>query len=118
MFNRPVAAAEFLASLESGSGAADSSELEHRLRTSERRVRLIVEQLPAAVWTTDADLRVTTSIGGGLRALNLMPDEMVGVLLGEHFRGNAKYDAVVDVHRRALAGEELSYESTWHGRDL
>jgi len=118
VFNQSAAAAEFLASLGNGSSAADASELARRLRTSEQRLRLIVEQLPGAVWTTDADLRVTASIGGGLRALNLMPDEMVGVLLDEHFRGNAKFDAVVAVHRRALAGETLDYESSWHGRDL
>jgi diguanylate cyclase (GGDEF)-like protein/PAS domain S-box-containing protein len=86
--------------------------------SSERRLRLILEQIPAAVWTTDADLRVTSSGGGGLGALSILPADVMGMLLDEHFRDHPRRDGVVDVHRRALAGEKLAYETGWFGRDL
>jgi diguanylate cyclase (GGDEF)-like protein/PAS domain S-box-containing protein len=93
-------------------------QMERRLIEEEHRLRVIVEQMPANVWTTDADLRVTSSLGGGLAAVGLKPNQLVGVLLGDHFQGDPRREAVIAVHRRALAGEVLAYESQWADRDL
>lgn len=95
----------------------DRKVLERRLRDGERRLRLIVNQMPVAVWTTDQNLRVTSSVGGGLAALGLLPDQMVGVMLRDHFTGPENED-VLSVHARALAGETLSYEAHWQGREV
>ncbi|MEO8033511.1 MAG: EAL domain-containing protein [Acidobacteriota bacterium] len=92
--------------------------LERRLRDGDRRLRLIVNQMPVAVWTTDQEMRVTSSVGGGLRALGLMPDQMVGILLHEHFAGSLEGDQILGLHARALAGEQLTFESQWQGREV
>ncbi len=39
---------------------------EEALRSSETKLRLILEQLPAIVWTTDTELRLTSGMGGGI----------------------------------------------------
>ncbi|HSP34651.1 MAG TPA: diguanylate cyclase, partial [Thermoanaerobaculia bacterium] len=64
----------------------------------DRRLRLLLEQIPANVWTTDRDLRITSSAG---RAVS------------EDFMSGA-----VDVHERVLRGEPLSFETRWRERDL
>jgi PAS domain S-box-containing protein len=83
------------------------------LRDSERRLRLFIEQIPATLWTTDLDMRVTSSQGAGLRWLGLRQNELVGVLISEYFK-----DRPVDVayHRMALGGESVQRSSEWRGR--
>ena len=84
----------------------------------EQRLRTILDQIPAAVWTTDARFFVTSSMGGALTALGLKPDQLVGASLEEYFRGHERGARVMEVHRRALAGEMLAWETRWGDRDL
>ncbi len=87
-----------------------------RLRESEVRMRLLVEQLPAVLWTTDADMRFTLSLGAGLKSLGLKPNELVGVCLQEFPNGPGKGDlVVVAAHQHALEGESLAFEQMIHG---
>ena len=58
---------------------------EEALQESEARLRLMLEQLPAIIWTTDPKLRITFVQGAGLAALNLEPNQLVGTTLQEHF---------------------------------
>jgi diguanylate cyclase (GGDEF)-like protein/PAS domain S-box-containing protein len=86
-------------------------------KAAESRLRAIVDQLPATVWTVDCDLRVTSSLGGGLSPLGFKPDQLVGgrlpdLPLGEHM------EKTLEVHRRALTGITLQYETRWGDRDL
>src|SRR5687768_6261996 len=63
--------------------------LHRQLRArSERdaRLRLLMEQLPAIVWSTDVRLRVISSLGGGLKALHLLPHPLAEVGLSEYFQ--------------------------------
>src|SRR3990172_4563976 len=39
------------------------------LRKSEAHLRVMVEQMPAVLWTTDTELRFTSSLGAGLAGL-------------------------------------------------
>jgi len=82
----------------------------------EARMRQIVSQMPVAVWTTDRNLIVTTSLGGDLPLLGYQPDELVGMSLFDLFAG--KRDDVIDTHRRALAGERMELERKWRDRQL
>jgi PAS domain S-box-containing protein len=72
-------------------------------RESQTRMRLLAEQLPAVVWTTDEELSLTSLLGRGLAGLALGPDDFPGT-------------ATVDQHRRALAGEHVAFEAEWGGR--
>ena len=57
------------------------------LRVSEGRLRLLVEQAPVALWTTDRDLRLTALAG-----------------------------ATADAHRQALAGASVGFDVETEGR--
>jgi PAS domain S-box-containing protein len=87
---------------------------EEALWDSERRLRLLVEQMPAVLWSVDTDLRFTLSLGAGLAALGLRPNQVVGTTLHEFLQGGAA--DMIAAHRRALAGESLSFRAEWGGR--
>jgi PAS domain S-box-containing protein len=79
-------------------------------------LRLMFEQMPAVVWTTDKDLRFRSSSGGALAALGLKPDELVGVSLFEYFKTSDPELVPIAGHKRAIAGESVRYELKWADR--
>jgi PAS domain S-box-containing protein len=82
---------------------------EERSRQSAARLRLVTEQMPAVVWTTDTDLRFTSSLGAGLAGLNLKPNEVVGMLLTEYFGTADPAFPALAGHLRALRGGSASF---------
>lgn len=91
---------------------------ERRLQESESRLRLILGQLPVNVWTTDRDLNITSSMGGGLGSVGLTADQLVGLNLSQYFADDPLRDQVIDTHLRAREGETFGYETSWRDRDL
>jgi PAS domain S-box-containing protein len=80
----------------------------------ERHLRLVVDQMDAIVWTTDRELRFTTSFGSGLKGLGLRSEDVVGRSVLDFPESP---DAVeVSAHRRALAGESCTYPASYAGR--
>ena len=51
--------------------AIERKRSEERARESEARLRVLIEQLPAVLWTVDRDLRFTSVLGAGLARLGL-----------------------------------------------
>ncbi|RME43081.1 MAG: GAF domain-containing protein, partial [Chloroflexi bacterium] len=88
---------------------------EHALQEREARLRVTMEQTPAILWTTDTRLRFTSSVGAGLAALNLGPDQVVGLTLSEYFQMEDPDFPPIAAHRRALMGESVTYEQEWAG---
>ena len=89
------------------------------LRGAERRQRVMLEHLPAIVWTVDADLTFTSSTGQGLDELGLEPDEVVGKTLWEYFDTDDPDALVIRMHRRAVEdGVSGEYEVGWADRDF
>jgi PAS domain S-box-containing protein len=80
------------------------------------RMRALADQLPAVVWSTDTDLRFTSSSGGGLVALGLTRDQVVGTTLYEFFQTTDPEMPAIRAHMRALAGESVKYETEFSGR--
>jgi PAS domain-containing protein len=77
-------------------------------------LRLLVDQFPAVFWTTDADLRFTSSLGAGLASLGLGPNQLVGMTVADFFEaGQAR---PVEAHRRALEGHSVTYLMQWGGQ--
>lgn len=80
-------------------------------RRHQRHLALLVEQLPQSfVWTTDTELRLTGLAGKALAILRVEDSaEVLGselaVVLAPTEDGGA---AILDAHRRALAGESSS----------
>jgi PAS domain S-box-containing protein len=75
----------------------------------------LVAQLPAVLWTTDTDLRFTSSEGVGLAGLGLQPGEVVGRTLAEYLRADPD-DPTIRHHRQALAGEQVEFELEFNDR--
>jgi PAS domain S-box-containing protein len=97
-------------------GALEKSQGERYER--ETRLRLLVERMPAIVWATDSDLRFTSSLGAGLAALNLQPNQVVGMTLFDYFRVSDPDYLPIAAHRRALKGEASTFHIEWAGRSL
>ncbi len=97
--------------------AHDITELtqaERSLRDRDARLRLMVAQVPAVLWTVDRDLRFTSSLGAGLQALELSPGQVVGASLSEYFQTDDPEFLPIAMHRRSLQGEATTYEFTWN----
>ena len=82
--------------------------------TLDVRLRLLIEPVPAIVWTTDRDLRFTSGLGGGQASFGLRANP--GTSLFDHY-GDRHPDAI-RAHQLALGGESVSFEQTWEGRTL
>jgi two-component system, cell cycle sensor histidine kinase and response regulator CckA len=78
----------------------------------ERTLRVLLEQLPALVWTTDADLRVTATAGEFARYEELTP---VGETLYDRWGPDDAIGAIAS-HERALMGESVEHEGAISGR--
>jgi PAS domain S-box-containing protein len=99
-----------------GSGDAAREGVADALGASQAHLRLLVEQMPAVLWATDADLRITTSLGGGLAGLGLRPSELVGRSLTDYLGTTDPEYPPLTVHLRALRGESGSYTLNLKGR--
>jgi PAS domain S-box-containing protein len=77
---------------------------------------LIVNQMPAVLWSTDTDLRLTSSEGAGLTSLGHRPGQFIGVTLFDFFRTTDPEFLPLVAHRKALLGESVSFEVEWSGR--
>jgi hypothetical protein len=67
------------------------------------------------MWTTDTNLQVTWAGGAGLRALDVAPSHVVGYGLFECFQSDELRSPSILAHRRALRGEQASFDVTWVG---
>lgn len=78
-------------------------------------IRTLVDQFPAAFWTTDAELRFTSSLGAGLAGFGLGPNQLVGTTLFEFFETEDPKFPPIDAHKRALLGATVTFELEWAG---
>jgi two-component system, cell cycle sensor histidine kinase and response regulator CckA len=94
--------------------AIERKRAEERVRESEARLRVLVEQLPAALWTADRDLKFTSAMGAGLARLGVHPGELVGNSLLDFFETEDKSFPPIAAHRRAVAGEPVTFHLEWN----
>ena len=101
-----------------GVNLSERLRIEDHLRETEARQRMLLQHLPAVVWTTDLDLRFTSSVGAGLTALGLRPGEvsLVGTSLFSYFHTDDATSPVIAAHLRALGGEPVTFDMSWFGR--
>ncbi len=79
-------------------------------------LRVLADQVAAIIWTTDTDLKFTSSTGGGLAALGLAPGQLTGMTVADYLGTNDPEHAALAGHRRALAGDPAAYELVWRNR--
>jgi PAS domain S-box-containing protein len=80
------------------------------------RLAVMIERMPAVLWTTDKELRYTSSMGAGLDSLGVKSGGLTGKTLSEYFQTDDPQHPSVAAHWRALAGEALTYELHWQKR--
>lgn len=72
------------------------------LRSTELRLRTILDAAPVILWATDKDGVITLSRGKGLAALGIKPDEHVGKSVYELYKKEPRISGNI---RRVLKGE-------------
>src|SRR5437867_4239017 len=75
-------------------------------------LRVLVNQVPALLWTTDPALLLTSSLGAEFDRLGLGPNQLVGTALTELFESGQNRE-LIDAHNRALAGSSILFEAMW-----
>jgi PAS domain S-box-containing protein len=87
---------------------------EERRLSSEAKLHLLINQVPALLWTIDTDLRFTSSGGAALEGLGLRPGQVVGMTLYEYFDTEDSAFEPIAMHRVAMeTGEHVSYDFEW-----
>ena len=86
------------------------------LGESQTRLQLFMSQIPAIVWSTDEQLRVTSMVGSELARADLSPRGLVGNPLSDALRGiDAEPDNMI-THAEALAGRPGSHFAEFNKR--
>ncbi len=96
--------------------ALERHQAQEQLLRRENDIRLLTDQLPAVLWTTDCDLQITSSLGAGLARLNLRPNQVVGMTIAEYFEVQQENDGPLAAHLEALEGQSISFETKVRGR--
>jgi len=84
----------------------------------QRRLRLLLSQIPAVLFTVDLDMKITSVAGAGLSEHNLSEERLVGAPFETLLAGNEQKLACVKEVQRVLAGEAVSYETRLRDRWL
>jgi PAS domain S-box-containing protein len=94
----------------------DRKRVEEELIDREKRLRFILERMPATMWTTDRDLRMTLATGAGYASVPDHPRDLLGKKVMDLSGEEGEPGAVVMGHLRALGGGIATYEAEWRGR--
>jgi len=90
--------------------------VEEQLSQSQARLKLVLEQAPVLLWSTDRDLRVTSAMGTGFRGLDLPRSGERGLSVYEYFNIHDDDIEPIVSHRRALLGESVATQIEWQSR--
>lgn len=98
------------------SDVTDRHRTEGALRGGDRRLRLLLDQTPGILWTTDRNLVITSSAGAGLAFLGETTNQNVGRSFYEAVGSRDPSFPPVKASLAALAGQPSSYDLAWAGR--
>lgn len=91
---------------------------EKQLQEGERRLRLLLQQVPAIVWTADLDMRLTSASGTTLSDYALVESEVIGKSVDVVFAAPDDASHASVVLERVYRGESISYETERNERWL
>ncbi|MGA7615141.1 MAG: PAS domain S-box protein [Thermoanaerobaculia bacterium] len=97
--------------------AIEHLQSQEALADREATLRLLIQQIPAVVFTTDLEMRLTSSIGLGMPG-GSSPFASIGRRLGEIAGDNPQAGAAIEAQTRAFRGDPTRYEVLWRGRAL
>lgn len=95
--------------------ARDASEC---VATGEKQLRMVAEQMPLMVWTTDRQLRITSNWGSGFIVSTIGPGKLVGKTVQEFLCSDGNDSAPITRHFDALRGRGARFEYTRDERVL
>jgi two-component system, LuxR family, sensor kinase FixL len=87
-------------------------------RNTESQLSLLLDQIPAVLWSVDRNHVFTLAAGKALAILGQPSEEIVGSTLQEQFGTDDPASPPIARHLRALQGESLQYEVAWGGRNF
>ncbi|HEY3237380.1 MAG TPA: ATP-binding protein [Polyangiaceae bacterium] len=77
----------------------------------EARLRLIIQQIPGILWTTDKEHRLTSAVGNALERSGMRSGAIHGINIGQYFEVNdPQRAAVLQAHQQAVAGKSTRFE--------
>ena len=82
------------------------------------QLRMLIEQIPVLLWTTDQNLRITSNWGGGLSSSRTRPDEFVGHSVFEFLQCSTADGSPIAEHYEALQGISSTCEYAHKNRIL
>jgi PAS domain-containing protein len=94
--------------------AIERMQAENRLRESQSSLILMLDQLPAILWTTDPDLNITSIRGSTLAGFKIQTPATIQNL----FPGQMQGENPIRMHNQALSGAPVSFEFTFQDRYL
>lgn len=83
------------------------------LLAEERAAEVVLEQLPAIVYALDRDLNFSWGGGASFAKLGISPEQLRGVNIAKYLQTDDPHHPILEHHRRALAGETFSYDTTF-----
>ena len=76
----------------------------------ETHLKLLIDQMPMVVWTTDKDLRITSCLGARLRGVKIRNEELLGKSVYEYLKCQDPHTTPVVQHYEALRGASSQFE--------
>lgn len=89
---------------------------ERRLAYEHRLMDTVLDQVRAIYWTTDDQLRITSSRGAALEHIGLAPGQVDGMYLSEYLGSDEAGQPILEMHHGALEGRNERREAVWLGR--
>ena len=81
---------------------------------AETQLRVLVEQMPVLLWTTDRQLRITSNWGSGFRRAGVQAGELVGQAVGNLLKMGDSTATPLAQHFAALNGKSSRFEFQWN----
>jgi len=97
---------------------SERKKAEMQSREQERRLRLLLSQIPAVLFTVDLDMKITSLAGAALSEQELSEAALVGAPFEALLAGHEQRLACVSAVQRVLQGEAVSYETRLRDRWL
>jgi signal transduction histidine kinase/ActR/RegA family two-component response regulator len=94
----------------------DIERVQNERQEGRARLAVMVEKIPAVLWTANTKLEITSAMGAGLEALGLRDRAPAGLPISAFFETNDPESPAISAHRAALAGESAAFDITWKDR--
>lgn len=82
---------------------------------SGHQLSAVLEQLPAMVWATDRDLKVTSLAGAALETLGVTPSKIIGEQVDALFAPVDESEPAAEAYAQALKGQAAHYDANHRG---